>query len=84
MMQVRMQIEANGQFQHLGSALKGHTDKWWTKFLSNMRNPTSNPFKDKVLVIIEDVMGENAYKDQYDYPEETKISEDTSISECLY
>ncbi len=27
MMQVRMQIEANWKFQHLGSVLKGHTDK---------------------------------------------------------
>ncbi len=82
MMQVRMQIEANWKFQHLGSVLKGHTDKWWTKFLSNMRSPTWNAFKDKVLIIVEDVMGENVHQDQlitWKEPRSPKIHQSANV-----
>ncbi len=69
--------------QHVGQALKGPTEKWLKKLSSNMRKPTWNLFKDKAHILVEDVMQENAYKDQYEYLEETKMPKDMSISECL-
>ncbi len=47
--------------QYLGWPLKGHTEKWLNKLLSNMRNPTWISFKDEVHILVEDVMEENAY-----------------------
>ncbi len=65
-------------YQNLGRALKGKPSKKWEGLIESVRNKTFENFKTKVIELIEEIMGEDAYKDQIKYlvdtPQPTNLS----------
>ncbi len=47
--------------------MKGETSKKWESLIDNVRTKTFENFKKTVIELIEEIMGEDVYKDQVKY-----------------
>ena len=54
-------------FQHFGRALKGLPQRKWAKRIKNCHTYTLNSFRDKGERLFSEVLGQEAYKEQYQY-----------------
>ena len=65
-------------YQNFGRALKGEPSKKWESLIDAVRNKTFENFKAKVIELVEEIMGEDVYKDQIKYlvdtPQPTNLS----------
>ena len=53
-------------YQNFGRALKGEPSKKWEGLIQTIRTTVDN-FKTKVVELVEEIMGEDVYKDQLKY-----------------
>jgi hypothetical protein len=54
-------------YQNFGRALKGEPSKKWEGLIASIRTETVDNFKSKVVELVEEIMGEDVYKDQLKY-----------------
>ena len=54
-------------YQNFGRALKGEPSKKWEGLIQTIRTKTVDNFKTKVVELVEEIMGEDVYKDQLKY-----------------
>jgi hypothetical protein len=70
-------------YQNFGRALKGEPSKKWEGLIETVPNKTFDKFKNKVIELVEKIMGEDVHKDQIKYltdtPQPTNL---TTIEWC--
>jgi hypothetical protein len=54
-------------YQNFGRAMKGEPSKKWEGLIESIRTKTADNFKTKVVELVEEITGEDAYKDQMKY-----------------
>ena len=54
-------------YQNFGRALKGEPSKKWEGLIETIRTKTVDNFKTKVIELVEEIMGDDIYKDQLKY-----------------
>ena len=54
-------------YQNFGRALKGEPSKKWEGLIETIRTKTVENFKTKVIELVEEIMGDDIYKDQLKY-----------------
>jgi len=54
-------------YQNFGRALKGEPSKKWEGLIESIRTKTVDNFKSKVVELVEEIIGEDVYKDQLKY-----------------
>ena len=54
-------------YQNFGRAMKGEPSKKWEGLIESIRTKTADNFKTKVVELVEEIMGEDVYKDQMKY-----------------
>jgi hypothetical protein len=54
-------------YQNLGRALKGEPSKKWEGLIESVQNKTLDNFKNKVIELVKEIMGEDVHKDQIKY-----------------